>query len=117
MFGFLKNLIGVVFRIEQGVFLAGYISAKKSVSGKIGFIGGVKGGIVDVLYLVAIEYLKNNNTWEGEKIIQMGLRDGVVGLSNANKFKYTKILERKIVNEEIIVSDSEYAFDLFKSKL
>ncbi len=47
----------------------------------------------------------------------MGLRDGVVGLFNANKFEYTKILERKIVNEEIIVSDSEYAFDLFRSKL
>ncbi|WP_275944890.1 BMP family ABC transporter substrate-binding protein [Borreliella bavariensis] len=53
MFGFLKNLIGVVFRIEQGAFLAGYIAAKKSVSGKIGFIGGVRGCIVDVLYLVA----------------------------------------------------------------
>ncbi len=48
-----KNLIGVVFRIEQGAFLAGYITTKKSVSGKIDFIGGVKGGIADVLYLVA----------------------------------------------------------------
>ncbi len=111
-----KNLIGVVFRIEQGAFLAFYIAAKKSVSGKIGFIGRVKGDIVDALYLVASEYLKNNNTWEGGKIIQMGL-DGVVGLSNANKFEYIKIIERKIVNEEIIVPDSEYAFDLFKSKL
>nr|WP_308445794.1 BMP family ABC transporter substrate-binding protein [Borreliella garinii] len=111
-----KNLIGVVFRIEQGAFLAFYISAKKSVSGKIGFIGKVKGNMVDALYLVASEYLENNNTWEGRKIVQMGL-DSVVGLSNANKFEYIKIIERKIVNEEIIVSDSEYAFDLFKSKL
>ncbi|WLN24046.1 MULTISPECIES: BMP family ABC transporter substrate-binding protein [Borreliella] len=47
----------------------------------------------------------------------MGLRNGVVGLSNVNKFEYIKVIERKIVNEEIIVSDSEYAFDLFKSKL
>ncbi len=47
----------------------------------------------------------------------MGLRDGVAGLYNANKFEYIKVIERKIVNEEIIVSDSEYAFDLFKSKL
>ncbi|WLN24047.1 MULTISPECIES: hypothetical protein [Borreliella] len=45
------------------------MQAKKSVSEKIGFIGGVKGGIVDVLYLVASEYNKNNNTWEGGKII------------------------------------------------
>ncbi len=109
-------MIGVLFKIEQGAFLAFYIAAKKSFFGKIGFIGGVKGDIVDALYLVASEYLKNNNTWEGGKIIQMGI-DGVFGLSNANKFEYIKIIERKIVNEEIIVSDSEYAFDLFKSKL
>nr|WP_267505824.1 nucleoside ABC transporter substrate-binding protein BmpB [Borreliella garinii] len=205
-----KNLIGVVFRIEQGAFLAGYIAAKKSISGKIGFIGGVKGDIVDAfrygyeagakyadkgieivseysnsfsdvnigraiankmyakgidiihfaaglsgigvieaakelgdgyyvigadqdqshlaprnfitsviknvgdaLYLVTSEYLKNNNTWEGGKIIQMGLRDGVVGLSNANKFEYIKVIERKIVNEEIIVPYNHEGYEIF----
>ncbi|WP_236842474.1 BMP family ABC transporter substrate-binding protein, partial [Borreliella valaisiana] len=77
------------------------------------FITSVIKNVGDALYLVTSEYLKNNNTWEGGKIIQMGLRDGVVGLSNANKFEYIKVIERKIVNEEIIVSDSEYAFDLF----
>ncbi|WP_327785863.1 hypothetical protein [Borreliella garinii] len=29
-----KNLIGVVFRIEQGAFLAFYIAAKKAFLGK-----------------------------------------------------------------------------------
>ncbi|WNY68592.1 nucleoside ABC transporter substrate-binding protein BmpB [Borreliella lusitaniae] len=205
-----KNLIGVVFRIEQGAFLAGYIAAKKSVSGKIGFIGGVKGDIIDAfrygyeagakyanknieilseysnsfsdvnigravankmyskgidiihfaaglagvgvieaakelgdgyyvigadqdqshlapknfitsviknigdaLYLLTSEYIKNNNTWEGGKIFQMGLRDGVVGLSNANQFEYIKVLESKIINKEIIVPYNQEGYEIF----
>ncbi|SCW31080.1 nucleoside-binding protein [Borreliella japonica] len=209
-----KNLIGVVFNIEQGAFLAGYIAAKKSVSGKIGFIGGVKGDIVDAfrygyeagakyankgieiaseysnsfsdidigrvmankmyskgidiihfaaglagvgvvevakelgdgyyvigadqdqshlapknfitsvvknvgyaLYLITSEYIKNNNVWEGGKIIQMGLRDGVVGLSNANEFEYIKVLERKIINKEIIVPSNQEEYEIFIKQL
>nr|CAA57239.1 bmpB(p39,ORF2) [Borreliella afzelii PKo] len=205
-----KNLIGVVFRIEQGAFLAGYIAAKKSVSSKIGFIGGVKGDIVDAfrygyeagakyankgieivseysnsfsdidiarvmankmyskgidiihfaaglagvgvieapkelgdgyyvigadqdqshlapknfitsviknvgdaLYLITSESLKNDNVWEGGKIVQMGLRDGVVGLSNANEFEYIKDLERKIINKEIIVPCNQEGYEIF----
>ncbi|WKC85303.1 nucleoside ABC transporter substrate-binding protein BmpB [Borreliella lusitaniae] len=205
-----KNLIGVVFRIEQGAFLAGYIAAKKSVSGKIGFIGGVKGDVIDAfrygyeagakyanknieilseysnsfsdvnigravankmyskgidiihfaaglagvgvieaakelgdgyyvigadqdqshlapknfitsviknigdaLYLLTSEYIKNNNTWEGGKIFQMGLRDGVVGLSNANQFEYIKVLESKIINKEIIVPYNQEGYEIF----
>ncbi|WP_151060043.1 nucleoside ABC transporter substrate-binding protein BmpB [Borreliella turdi] len=205
-----KNLIGVVFKIEQGAFLAGYIAAKKSSSGKIGFIGGVKSGVVDAfrygyeagakyankgitiiseytnsfsdvnigrimankmyskgidiihfaaglsgfgvieaakklgdgyyligadqdqshlapknfitsviknvgdaLYLVTSEYLKNNNVWEGGKIIQMGLRDGVVGLSNANEFEYIKVLENKIISKEIIVPFNQEGYEIF----
>ncbi|WKC77943.1 nucleoside ABC transporter substrate-binding protein BmpB [Borreliella turdi] len=205
-----KNLIGVVFKIEQGAFLAGYIAAKKSSSGKIGFIGGVKSGVVDAfrygyeagakyankgitiiseytnsfsdvnigrimankmyskgidiihfaaglsgfgvieaakklgdgyyligadqdqshlapknfitsviknvgdaLYLVTSEYLKNNNVWEGGKIIQMGLRDGVVGLSNANEFEYIKVLENKIISKEIIVPCNQEGYEIF----
>ncbi|QFI14507.1 nucleoside ABC transporter substrate-binding protein BmpB [Borrelia sp. CA_690] len=209
-----KNLIGVVFKIEQGAFLAGYVAAKKSVSGKIGFIGGIKGEIVDAfrygyeagakyankgieilseysnsfsdveigrvvanklyskgvdvihfaaglagvgvieaakelgdgyyvigadqdqshlapknfitaviknvgdaLYLITSEYLKNNNTWEGGKIVQMGLRDGVVGLSNANKFDYIKVLERKIISGEIIVPHNKEEYEIFLKQI
>ncbi len=205
-----KNLIGVVFRIEQGAFLAGYIAAKKSVSGKIGFIGGLKGDIVDAfrygyeagakyankgieivseysnsfsdvdigkimankmyskgidiihfaaglagigvieaakelgdgyyvigsdqdqsylapknfitsviknvgdaLYLITSEYLKNNNAWEGGKIVKMGLRDGVVGLSNANEFEYIKVLKSKIINKEIVVPYNQEGYEIF----
>ncbi|MCD2400698.1 nucleoside ABC transporter substrate-binding protein BmpB [Borreliella bissettiae] len=205
-----KNLIAVVFRVEQGAFLAGYIAAKKSFSGKIGFIGGVKGSIVDAfrygyeagakyanknieimseysnsfsdvdigrviankmyskgidvihfaaglaglgvieaakklgdgyyvigadqdqshlapknfitsviksvgdaLYLITSEYIKNNNVWEGGKVIQMGLRDGVVGLSNANEFEYIRVLERKIIDKEIIVPCNQEGYEIF----
>lgn len=205
-----KNLIAVVFRVEQGAFLAGYIAAKKSFSGKIGFIGGVKGNIVDAfrygyeagakyankdiqiiseysnsfsdvdigrviaskmyskgidvihfaaglagvgvieaakklgdgyyvigadqdqshlapknfitsviknvgdaLYLITSECIKNNNVWEGGKVVQMGLRDGVVGLSNANEFEYIKVLERKIINKEIIVPCNQEGYKIF----
>ncbi|WNY64930.1 nucleoside ABC transporter substrate-binding protein BmpB [Borreliella carolinensis] len=205
-----KNLIAVVFRVEQGAFLAGYIAAKKSFSGKIGFIGGVKGSIVDAfrygyeagakyanknieimseysnsfsdvdigrviankmyskgidvihfaaglaglgvieaakklgdgyyvigadqdqshlapknfitsviknvgdaLYLITSEYIKDNNVWEGGKVIQMGLRDGVVGLSNANEFEYIRVLERKIIDKEIIVPCNQEGYEIF----
>ncbi|PRR00082.1 BMP family ABC transporter substrate-binding protein [Borreliella burgdorferi] len=205
-----ENLIAVVFRVEQGAFLAGYIAAKKSFSGKIGFIGGMKGNIVDAfrygyesgakyankdieiiseysnsfsdvdigrtiaskmyskgidvihfaaglagigvieaaknlgdgyyvigadqdqsylspknfitsviknigdaLYLITGEYIKNNNVWEGGKVVQMGLRDGVIGLPNANEFEYIKVLERKIVNKEIIVPCNQEEYEIF----
>ncbi|MGF7101787.1 nucleoside ABC transporter substrate-binding protein BmpB [Borreliella kurtenbachii] len=205
-----KNLIAVVFRVEEGAFLAGYVAAKKSFSGKIGFIGGVKGSIVDAfrygyeagakyanknieimseysnsfsdvdigrviankmyskgidvihfaaglaglgvieaakklgdgyyvigadqdqshlapknfitsviknvgdaLYLITSEYIKNNNVWEGGKVIQMGLRDGIVGLSNANEFEYIKVLERKIIDKEIIVPCNQEGYEIF----
>ncbi|AJA90203.1 membrane protein [Borreliella chilensis] len=205
-----KNLIAVVFRIEQGAFLAGYIAAKKSVSGKIGFIGGVKGDIVDAfrygyeagakyankgieivseysnsftdigigrvmadkmysqgvdiihfaagltgvgvieaakglgdgyyvigadqdqshlapknfitsviknigdaLYLITSEYLENNSVWEGGRVVQMGLREGVVGLSNADEFEYIRVLERKIINKEIVVPYNQEGYEIF----
>lgn len=44
----LNNLLTVGFRSEEGSFLAGYLAAKMSKTGKIGFIGGVKGTIIDM---------------------------------------------------------------------
>jgi basic membrane protein A len=35
------NVLGVLFRAEEGAFLAGYIAAKTSATGKLGFIGGM----------------------------------------------------------------------------
>jgi basic membrane protein A len=36
-----SNVLGILFRAEEGAFLAGYIAAKTSLTGKVGFIGGM----------------------------------------------------------------------------
>ena len=40
------NVIGVMFKVEEGSFLAGYIAAKMSKTGTIGFIGGMSVPII-----------------------------------------------------------------------
>ncbi|AWG42764.1 BMP family ABC transporter substrate-binding protein [Candidatus Borreliella tachyglossi] len=42
-----KNLVNVNFRSEEGAFLAGYIAAKTSKTGKIGFLGGIEGVVIN----------------------------------------------------------------------
>ncbi|WKC85304.1 nucleoside ABC transporter substrate-binding protein BmpA [Borreliella lusitaniae] len=42
-----SNLVGMTFRSQEGAFLTGYIAAKVSKTGKIGFLGGIEGEIVD----------------------------------------------------------------------
>lgn len=37
----LPNVVGVMFKAEEGAFLAGYIAAKMSKSGILGFVGGM----------------------------------------------------------------------------
>jgi basic membrane protein A len=46
-----SNVLGVLFRAEEGAFLAGYIAAKTSSTGKLGFIGGM-----DVPIINAFQY-------------------------------------------------------------
>ncbi|AYE36953.1 BMP family ABC transporter substrate-binding protein (plasmid) [Borrelia turcica IST7] len=41
------NLAAITFRTEECAFLVGYIAARKTKTGKIGFVGGIKGDIVD----------------------------------------------------------------------
>lgn len=41
-----KNVIGVMFKAEEGAFLAGYIAAKMSKTGTLGFIGGMSVPII-----------------------------------------------------------------------
>jgi basic membrane protein A len=40
------NVVGVMFKAEEGAFLAGYISAKMSKTGTLGFIGGMSVPII-----------------------------------------------------------------------
>lgn len=42
-----KNLLNISFRSEEVAFLAGYFASKVSKTGKIGFIGGVKGKVLE----------------------------------------------------------------------
>ncbi|WP_025406472.1 BMP family lipoprotein [Borrelia hermsii] len=42
-----KNLVNVNFRSEEGSFLAGYLAAKMSKTGKIGFLGGIEGVVLN----------------------------------------------------------------------
>ncbi|AAX16893.1 BMP family lipoprotein [Borrelia hermsii] len=41
------NLLGLSFKVEEASFLAGYLAAKTSKTGKIGFIGGMNGVVVN----------------------------------------------------------------------
>jgi len=42
-----SNLVGVLFKEEQGSFLAGYIAGKMTETNKVGFVGGFKMPLID----------------------------------------------------------------------
>ena len=42
-----ENVTGGVFRAEESAFLVGYIAGKTTKTGKIGFVGGIKGIVID----------------------------------------------------------------------
>ncbi|AHH06449.1 Basic membrane protein A precursor [Borrelia crocidurae DOU] len=41
------NLLGLSFKVEEASFLAGYLAAKISKTGKIGFLGGMDGMVIN----------------------------------------------------------------------
>lgn len=42
-----SNLTAVVFRAQEPSFLVGYIAAKTTKTNKVGFVGGIKSGVID----------------------------------------------------------------------
>lgn len=42
-----SNVTGVMFRAQEPSFLVGYIAAKTTKTGKVGFVGGITGNIID----------------------------------------------------------------------
>ncbi|BCR21814.1 BMP family protein [Borrelia sp. HM] len=42
-----ENLLGLSFKVEEASFLAGYLAANTSKTGKIGFLGGIDSSIVN----------------------------------------------------------------------
>ncbi len=41
-----SNVTGVVFRAQEPSFLVGYIAAKTTKTGKVGFVGGIEGDVI-----------------------------------------------------------------------
>jgi basic membrane protein A len=42
-----SNVTGVMFRAQEPSFVVGYIAAKTTKTGKVGFVGGITGNIID----------------------------------------------------------------------
>ncbi|WKC79781.1 nucleoside ABC transporter substrate-binding protein BmpD [Borreliella tanukii] len=58
-----KNLLNISFRSEEVAFLAGYFASKASKTGKIGFIGGMKGEVLESFmygYEAGAKYANSN---------------------------------------------------------
>lgn len=55
----LPNVLSLTFNTYEGSFLAGYIAAKMSKTGTVGFIGGIKSNVVDGFkngYIAGVHY-------------------------------------------------------------
>lgn len=92
-----------------------YIAPQNVITSIIKYIG-------KVIYSISSEYI-NNRVFKGGIIIDRGLKEGVIEIVKDPDVLNNRLvdevidLENKIISGEIIVPDSEYAFDLFKSKL
>lgn len=57
------NLIGVLFKAEQASFLVGYIAGKMTETGIVGFVGGIRGSVIDGFdygYTAGVKYANRN---------------------------------------------------------
>ena len=53
------NVTGVMFRAQEPSFMVGYVAAKTTKTNKVGFIGGIKGNIIDQFqygYQAGVQY-------------------------------------------------------------
>ena len=69
----LPNLTGIAFKSEEPSFVAGYIAANMSESGKVGFIGGMESETIHAFeygYYAGVEYANKQNgtsvTYQGQ---------------------------------------------------
>jgi len=59
-----ENAVGVVFKAEQPSFLVGYIAAKMTETGTVGFVGGMEGDVIwgfDYGYQAGVAYANKVN--------------------------------------------------------
>lgn len=59
------NMSGIVFRAQEASFIVGYIAAKVTKTGKVGYIGGIEGEILDQFqygFQAGVEYANLKKT-------------------------------------------------------
>ncbi|MCD2374651.1 nucleoside ABC transporter substrate-binding protein BmpC [Borreliella burgdorferi] len=136
LFMYKEDKVGVIFPIA-GITGLGVYDAAKELGPKYYVIGlnqdqsyiapqnvitSIIKDIGKVIYSISSEYI-NNKVFKGGIIIDRGLKEGVIEIVKDPDVLNNRLvdevidLENKIISGEIIVPDSEYAFDLFKSKL
>ncbi|ADQ29530.1 nucleoside ABC transporter substrate-binding protein BmpC [Borreliella burgdorferi] len=136
LFMYKEDKVGVIFPIA-GITGLGVYDAAKELGPKYYVIGlnqdqsyiapqnvitSIIKDIGKVIYSISSEYI-NNRVFKGGIIIDRGLKEGVIEIVKDPDVLNNRLvdevidLENKIISGEIIVPDSEYAFDLFKSKL
>ncbi|MDO4404814.1 MAG: BMP family ABC transporter substrate-binding protein [Atopobiaceae bacterium] len=85
-----ENLVAVAFRSQESSFAEGYIAARMSEAGKVGFVGGVTGETIQAFeygYYAGVEYA---NKEQGTKVTYQGqyaesFTDAAKGKSIAQK--------------------------------
>lgn len=68
-----ENVTGVVFRAEESAFLVGYIAGKTTKTGKVGFVGGIPGIVIDQFeygYRAGIDYAAKERGVSVESVVQ-----------------------------------------------
>ncbi|EEF84431.1 nucleoside ABC transporter substrate-binding protein BmpC [Borreliella spielmanii] len=135
-FMYKEDKVGVIFPIA-GITSLGVYDAAKELGPKYYVIGlnqdqsyiapqnvitSILKDVGKVIYSVSSDYIKNG-VFKGGVVIDRGLKEGVIEIVKDPDVLNNRLvnevinLENKIINGEIVVPDSEYAFDLFKSKL
>ncbi|WKC76105.1 nucleoside ABC transporter substrate-binding protein BmpC [Borreliella valaisiana] len=135
-FMYKEDKVGVIFPIA-GITGLGVFDAAKELGPKYYVVGlnqdqsyiapqnvitSILKDISKVIYSVSSDYIKNG-VFKGGVVIDRGLKEGVIEIVKDPDVLNNRLvdeivdLENKIISGEIIVPDSEYAFDLFKSKL
>lgn len=80
------NLTGVVFRAQEPSFLVGYIAGKMTKTDKVGFVGGVKGEVIDQFeygYRAGVAYAAKELGKEIEVMVQYANSFGDEGLGKS----------------------------------
>ncbi|WKC77945.1 nucleoside ABC transporter substrate-binding protein BmpC [Borreliella turdi] len=135
-FMYKEDKVGVIFPIA-GITGLGVYDAAKELGSRYYVIGlnqdqsyiapqnvitSILKDIGKVIYSISSDYIKNK-AFKGGVVIDRGLKEGVIEIVKDPDVLNDRLvneivdLENKIISGEIIVPDSEYAFDLFKSKL